>query len=513
MAQPLTTRKLRNLKLASGEGDYQWLLVALPDRHGAAIPVLRRARGVMVAVPDGLFSAEELEQGAIGEDIPDLGPVLQREVLVEGKEDGATVSVLVLDFPEASFSKLKVFSSGRRPAWPEGTVHFQWEDVVVRPDRDDLVEAVRMWVDDGLVRAPDEYHTALEDEAAPQPKRGQAPQADVLEAVLTQLQTLAAQVNTLQTDMGQMKAQQPAASNRAPGALGQIAKIAGKPPLTRAVPTPCPPAAPNPDLDGEEWDEEAGGLMEQTGDVDRMLKLALLKLVDKNTKSKKKKVGLALGASSGSDEEEDPLRRLSGAKGTLLQERLRQSMDNSPADYIAAIEALAASCLGQTTASPETMERYCREEMPIGQDRNMGHLVWVMTKAAGLLRAKQHEKAHLLLLLGLAAAEQFKLDQNWNTAWRLTHLAQPPFPEWRVRDPNLVQLRQDFAHSRLIHSTWAAAVSAKLKDEEMLVKRRGYHRTSNLMPEKGGGKTSEKGMGRGRGKRWRRRAQHEADHL
>ena len=45
------------------------------------------------------------------------------------------------------------------------------------------------------------------------------------------------------------------------------------------------------------------------------------------------------------------------------------------------------------------------------------------------------------------------------------------FTEWRTRDAHLSQLRAH-AHARLVHSTWAAAVIARLKDEEVLMKRR-----------------------------------------
>ncbi|CAE7266388.1 unnamed protein product [Symbiodinium microadriaticum] len=51
-------------------------------------------------------------------------------------------------------------------------------------------------------------------------------------------------------------------------------------------------------------------------------------------------------------------------------------------------------------------------------------------------------------------------------------MSQPPFSEWRSREPYMSQLRIDHAHSRLEHPAWAAAVIAQLKDEEVLVKRR-----------------------------------------
>lgn len=103
-----------------------------------------------------------------------------------------------------------------------------------------------------------------------------------------------------------------------------------------------------------------------------------------------------------------------------------------------------------------------------------------------------HDKAQLVLMLTLAAVEQYHLDQNWQSAWRLTHLGLPPFPEWKVRETSVHQLRVDHAHSRLIHATWAAAVTARLKDEEALIKRRGAPKAAPPRSEKG-----DKGRGRG----------------
>ena len=55
----------------------------------------------------------------------------------------------------------------------------------------------------------------------------------------------------------------------------------------------------------------------------------------------------------------------------------------------------------------------------------------------------------------------------------LAHQAAPPFPDSRTKQgQQLIQLRQDHAHNRLAHATWAAAVAAKLKDGEILTKRR-----------------------------------------
>ena len=59
----------------------------------------------------------------------------------------------------------------------------------------------------------------------------------------------------------------------------------------------------------------------------------------------------------------------------------------------------------------------------------------------------------------------------------MTHLSQPAFAEWKSR-----------------HPTWAAATIARMKDEEVLVKRRTKIQDKpNDHPPKGRGRGSSKG--------------------
>ena len=326
-----------------------------------------------------------------------------------------------------------------------------------------------------------------------------------MDMVLAQLSSLADAVSALQSNVKGLQeerhssplavgARAKAASSVKPHAdpLQQLAQLAGPPPRTRSVAVTA--AKDVADLDGEELTEEEVALLEEGQSAlstDQMLRLALVKALGKGSKSRKK-VGLALGDSS-DEEEDDPLRKLSGARGTLLQEKLRQGMDATPMAYVNSIESMAAACLGQTQPTQDTMERFVREEMPIGSSRDLGYMVWAIVKALNLMRSKSYDKAQLVLMLTLAAVEQYRLDQNWQSAWRLTHLGLPPFQEWKVREQSVQQLRLDHAHSRLIHATWAAAITARLKDEEVLMKRRGAPKAFPRA-DKGG----DKGKGRGR---------------
>ena len=491
MAKVLTSRKLTSLKVAAGEGPFEWVLLQMSDRLCACIPVLKRSGGVMLALPELVFSTEELEDGSVGSELPDVGPWLIEAIPVQGTVDDQTVNVLFLDFPLALFGLLRTFQ--RKAVWPPDTAFFYGTDTAVIPDEEELVLTAQAWVADGKPRAVEGYHTALEE--FPSTPRGAAPNAgtqQTLDAVLHQLTNLTSTVSQLQSDMGEMRAgQKPSLTADQPpatrqSALARVTALAGPAPKTRT--SPVVEVEDAADASGETVPDMAPG----GEDLDTMLKVALLQFI-KPTKKKKKPpsskqfLGLEEG-SSDSEQEEDPLKRLYGAKGTMLQEKLRLSMDQVPAQYVTAVETNAARTMGLGVPAHDTLDRYCREELPVGSSKMLGYLTTVIVKAASMLRAKEVDKAHLILVLALAAIEQAQLDGHWDTAWRLTHLPQPPFSEWKVREAHLPTLKANAAHSRLLHPTWVAATVARLKDEEVLTKRRGKPQAAANPWQKGKGR-------------------------
>jgi len=451
-------------------------------------------------LPDGAISAEEEANNQLGDLIAELGPVKRTYVCCQGHGGKPTLAVVFIDVQESNYGVLH-YATRKRVAWEEGTIQFVEGEEVARPDGPQIIAAAQAWVEGEDGPTPEEYLSAVE--GAPPSVPMQMPPG--MDMVLAQLSSLADAVSALQSNVKGLQeerhssplavgARAKAASSVKPHAdpLQQLAQLAGPPPRTRSVAVTA--AKDVADLDGEELTEEEVALLEEGQSAlstDQMLRLALVKALGKGSKSRKK-VGLALGDSS-DEEEDDPLRKLSGARGTLLQEKLRQGMDATPMAYVNSIESMAAACLGQTQPTQDTMERFVREEMPIGSSRDLGYMVWAIVKALNLMRSKSYDKAQLVLMLTLAAVEQYRLDQNWQSAWRLTHLGLPPFQEWKVREQSVQQLRLDHAHSRLIHATWAAAITARLKDEEVLMKRRGAPKAFPRA-DKGG----DKGKGRGR---------------
>ncbi|CAE8630790.1 unnamed protein product [Polarella glacialis] len=155
-----------------------------------------------------------------------------------------------------------------------------------------------------------------------------------------------------------------------------------------------------------------------------------------------------------------------------MSERLKRSMKTNPAAFADVIEQLAANTLGTEEADQDTMERHVRDELPVGKQKTLGYCVWILLAVHKSLRKKEFDQARLHVDMGFAVIEQFLLDSNWTSAWRMTQLSPPPFAAWSAGEGPLSTLQRELAHSRLVEPTWAAAIIARRRDEEILVKRR-----------------------------------------
>ena len=467
-------RRLASLPIAATSGDPEWLLLKLPGREAAVLPVLRREGGLLLAMASDVISNAELEANAIEGVTTDLGPT--HVVMVDGlrgDEEPLEVEVILMDWPQALFKHLR---HGGAPSWPPGTIWPHVEEETVRQVSSDLVvSAARAWIQEEDVRLSDAYATAVEGPPGP---NGPTGGENILHQLLTQMEATASVVTQLQEDMARMKAEpRIATAATAPtGALHAAQQLVGQAPpgrqgqpKMRSMPAPAGGIGALVGEDGEVADDGHPS-------TDQLVRTALVALLEKQSKKKKGKApGLPLaqsGSESEGEAEEDPLRRLSGAKGTMLLERLRVSMEAEPQAYVTAMETMAAQILGEAQPGPSTMERYVREQMPLGAEKSLGYMTWGVARAVTALKAGESQKAQLILLLLLSAVEQYKLDASWVAAWRLTHLTSPPFADWRAKESSIHQLRADHSHTRLAHPTWMAAIVARLRDEEVLTKRR-----------------------------------------
>ena len=188
------------------------------------------------------------------------------------------------------------------------------------------------------------------------------------------MQSMQAQISALQAGpkAGQ---EQASGSTEAPrrtegAALQQAQALVGTAPPTRSARRKSPTAAE----DVEASDEEEEGEAEDNLSTDNLLKMALVKLLQTGpgSKASKKKKTLGVASLDSSSEEEDGLAKLSGAKGTVLGEKLKAAMKKNPEAYSDAILKLVAESVGSEVFRIEDLEQFVKEEMPVGTQKTLG---------------------------------------------------------------------------------------------------------------------------------------------
>ena len=113
----------------------------------------------------------------------------------------------------------------------------------------------------------------------------------------------------------------------------------------------------------------------------------------------------------------------------------------------------------------------------MGKQQVLGYMLTVLASISEALADGKTDLAQRRCLSGIGAVEQFDLDGNWDTAWKLFDLEPPPFEHWGRM--NTEPMKKEYPTARLIPRKWIAALIAELRDEDFLRKRRGG---------KGGGK-------------------------
>ena len=63
------------------------------------------------------------------------------------------------------------------------------------------------------------------------------------------------------------------------------------------------------------------------------------------------------------------------------------------------------------------------------------------------------------------------MDSNWTNGWNLTPFNPPPWDVWKTI--NLAERQKSQYWSPMYDPSWMSMVSAKLKEEEQLLKKRG----------------------------------------
>ena len=139
----VSASQVSRLKLASQGAAFTWLLLKVPDgRRIAAVPVLKKRGGILLAIPLLALTEEALAQKAIAGVTDDLGPTETcpvRGVPPDDLEEGHDMEteVILLDWPSSGNQFLEKHSQA--PAM-DNVIQFRDSAgaVVLRPDAAEL---------------------------------------------------------------------------------------------------------------------------------------------------------------------------------------------------------------------------------------------------------------------------------------------------------------------------------------------------------------------------------------
>ena len=195
----VSASQVSRLKLASQGAAFTWLLLKVPDgRRIAAVPVLKKRGGILLAIPLLALTEEELAQKAIAGVTDDLGPTETcpvRGVPPDDLEEGHDMEteVILLDWPSSGNQFLE--KQSQAPAM-DNVIQFRDSAgaAVLRPDAAELHRVADEFVNGGGVRT-EGYQTA---EEAPLVREKGGAQTEVLDATLQQMQSMQAQISALQ---------------------------------------------------------------------------------------------------------------------------------------------------------------------------------------------------------------------------------------------------------------------------------------------------------------------------
>ncbi|CAE7419993.1 BUB3.2 [Symbiodinium sp. KB8] len=462
---------------------------------GVDLLCLKWPTGVILAVPGQAISAEQLEeaddtghQGLIG---PNQIVMIRQQDSPEDSEE--LLEVLMIEFGMDIHRQLEKRTPRSRRAI-KGFV----EDVGVLPSFTELNTRVEAWLEGGDLRL-EEYFSAQEEAGQAKDQRSNDVVLQHLQALKASLDqrfgTLEAAVHKLeerpQQDRGPPK-QGPsdALPSRAAGSRQQeIDRLVGE--AQRQVRRP---PRRTPDEPGREAETAIDVEMlrpngeESKTTVDDMMKLALVQLLQdkagKNKKKNKRLPGLGAWDDNDSDSEMEESGGWSssskGGRGIEAVERLWSAMRNNPEPYQERMEQRMLKAVEESELTPNVPLLFAKS-CPVGKSRTAGYCLQGFAHVHRLLLENKPKQARLQVLRMMASIEQFLIDESWTVAGRMTGMEEPPWGHWATQD--LGSLRRQYVYTRLVESTWVAALINELKEEEWLVKKR----TGLAKPPKGKG--------------------------
>lgn len=476
-ADPCVAVMLKSQLKFPGAGDDSILLVlSLPGEFISldapaccmSIPVMSREGGILLAIPSDYIVPHALLDSAVSHDEDTLiGPYAEFEAsLLEEDEEGNVERVpeksryLAIDFSDDILGYLRQYdpvtdpSAVIRPFDPE-----RLEAIV---DVKESLEDIRRWLESlgDVPRA--NFHSAREEPPTPKAAPKKTAKRVTAANLAVQVETLTAQVKMMAKQQQEMllshrasvatqAAELPNGGHVAPrlpdasAGLGapqmpsvpKVAQLVGPPPKTKAIAT----SAANPAI--PDTGEALEDMEMQPDPMSRVLlqQSAALSTLVAHLTTGDALTDLSAATSSGAG---------LSTKGVARRERLQQELSAGTSNFFVQVQQQLFRKLSPSKPLPKTEEdlmlggaSMCEYLEKFGGYKTrpeMGMLMWLLAHMMDSAQAGDHRMMKEFLALTVVCVEQSVLDGDWNLAYVLSLLEEPPhhvFSEKPVRVSSL----------------------------------------------------------------------------
>lgn len=471
------------------------------------LPVASRSKGLLIAVPLNSLSSDLLLDLNLTEDEGVIGPPREFEAdLVEEPEEGPPVKVgiqtklIVVDVSDTALQSMREYD-------PVTDMHedirsFSEDRPFDLPALGDILTEVAQWIS-SVSSGRIHFYSAREEQPTPSVIPKKAQKRITNNQIAEQLAALSAQVQLLSTQQELMKKSQamgaevgsphaeavagpslgihatpkiPSLSStlvaKGPPAVQKVASLVGPPPKVRApipkfdVTVAAPPeelGLPGQQTDPAEMQSIVSAISQQS--------LAITHLVSHLT-SGHAIADLQTGASTGVS---------TSTKGVARREKMQSDLANKTSNYFLQVEQqlfkrmcparVVPSSLEEIALSGASMTSYAERYGGFRGQRDLGLIFWIASHAMDAAASNDFDLTKEYLAILMACLEQSTMDGNWNVAYVLSLLEEPPPQLFMDKMTTPGAVARPFAP--LVPPAWAATALSFLKEVELLSTKKG----------------------------------------
>ena len=473
------------------------------------LPVASRSKGLLVAVPLNCLSSETLLDANLLDDEGILGPSREFEAeLVEEPEEGPPervgiiVKFLVVDVSDTALQSMREYDPVTD--MHETITSFLDERPTDLPELNDILSEVAQWISSVTTGRIHFYSAREEPAAAPVPPKKGTQKRITNNQIAEQLASLAAQVQVLATQQELMKKNQatgskapatvsagvagdpslgvhvspkiPALSStlvaNGPSAIQKVSAMVGPPPKVRAqVGLSVPVAVPQEESNLLPGQQTEPAEMQNIVTAIPQQSLAITHLVSHLT-SGDAIADLQTGGAAGVS---------TSTKGVARRERMQAELANKSSNFFLQVgqqlykrmcpARVVPSTLEEIAMSGSSMTSYAERYGGFRGQRDLGLIFWIASHAMDAAASNDFDLTKEYLAILMACLEQSAMDGNWNVAYVLSLLEEPPPQLFMEKMTPGGAVSRPFAP--LVPPAWAATALSFLKEVELLSTKKG----------------------------------------